>query len=274
MIELGKRQSLNIVKKTDFGVYLGKEDEKVLLPKKQVPADLDVGDALEVFVYRDSEDRLIATTNTPLITVGEMAHLEVKEVSKIGAFLDCGLEKDLLLPYKEQTCSVVKGKKYLVMMYVDKSCRLCATMRLYNYLSTDNDYKKDDKVEGTVYEISEGFGAFVAVDDKYHGMVPENELFGECGIGDVITARVTKVREDGKLSLSIREKTYIQIDTDATMIYDKIQSMGGSIPYTDKADPDIIKKEFNLSKNAFKRAVGRLLKEDKIAIGENSITIK
>ena len=199
MIQLGKTQCLNIIKKTDFGVYLGTEDDKVLLPKKQVPEDIEIGDALTVFVYRDSSDRLIATTNTPKIELGGLARLKVSEVSSIGAFLDWGLEKDLLLPFKEQTAKVKKGDEVLVALYVDKSGRLCATMKVYEKLRTDSPYKKDDHVEGIIYETSDNFGVFVAVDDCYSALIPKREAFGRLRVGDRVSARVLKVREDGKL---------------------------------------------------------------------------
>lgn len=274
MIRLGEVQNLHIVKKVEFGVYLSDEPgdgDKVLLPKKQVPEQAKDGDAVKVFVYRDSKDRLIATTNIPKLTLGEVARTRVAQVGKVGAFLDWGLEKDLLLPYKEQTKRVSEGEECLVALYIDKSNRLCATMNVYPYLSADSPYKKDDRVRGTVYEISDNFGAFVAVDDKYSGLIPKKELYGEVQIGDMIEARVTDVKEDGKLSLSIREKAYLQIDTDARKVMDIINSFDGVLPFTDKASPEVIKRETQMSKNEFKRAVGRLLKEGKIQITDRAI---
>lgn len=274
MIEIGKIQCLNVVKKTDFGVYLGTEEERILLPKKQVPEDMDIGDAIEVFVYRDSEDRLIATVNKPMITLGQVAKLRVKETTKIGAFLNWGLEKDLFLPFKEQTHKVNAGEDCMVALYVDKSGRLCATMRVYNHLVPATGYNRDDKFTGIVYEIKPEMGAFVAVDFKYHGMIPKNELYGKVNVGDVVYGRIIKVRSDGKLDLSIREKSYLQMDEDAQMLFEKMQNNGGTIPFTDKSDAELIKSETGMSKNAFKRAVGRLLKEGKIKIEETRIVLK
>ncbi|MDE7277422.1 MAG: RNA-binding protein, partial [Lachnospiraceae bacterium] len=192
MIRLGEIQTLKIIKKVEFGVYLaengqkaengGKQDrqtEKVLLPARQVPRGAGLGDAIEVFVYRDSKDRLIATTNRPLITLGGVARLRVVQTGQIGAFLDWGLEKDLLLPFKEQKKKVREGETCLVALYIDKSGRLCATMNVYRYLRQDSPYKKDDRVTGTVYEISDNFGAFVAVDDIYSGLIARKELYGD-----------------------------------------------------------------------------------------------
>ena len=274
MIELGKTQCLNVVKITDFGVYLGTEEEKVLLPKKEVPEDTEVGDAFTVFVYRDSSDRLIATTRKPKIELGKTAVLKVSQTGKIGAFLDWGLEKDLLLPFKEQTTHIQEGNECLVALYIDKSNRLAATMRVYDYLSCDSHYVKDSAVTGRVIEVNPDYGVYIAIDDKYFGMVPKYEAFGDFKIGDIVYGRVSKVRDDKKLSVSLKQKAYIQMDEDSRIVFDEIKKNGGSIPFTDKASPDVIKAYFKMSKNAFKRAVGRLLKEGKIEIKETSIVEK
>ena len=268
---LGKKRTLMVVKKVDFGVYLGTNEERVLLPKKQVPRDIEIGNPVEVFLYKDSSDRLIATTNTPKITLDELAVLEVADTAKIGAFLNWGLEKDLLLPFKEQTSKVKKGDKVLVALYIDKSGRLCATMKVYPKLRTDHSYQKDDQVQGIIYDKSDNFGMFVAVDNCYSALIPKREAFGDLKVGDVVEARVAKVREDGKMDLSIRKKAFMQIDDDATVILRRMEEYGGKLPFTDKADPEVIAKEFGLSKNAFKRAVGRLLKEKRIKIAEKNI---
>lgn len=186
MIEIGKRQELAIVKKVEFGVYLAdtieeaQPEEKVLLPGKEVSRDAEIGDIIDVFIYRDSKDRLIATTRQTEISVGETAVLEVKEVGKIGAFLGWTLEKDLLLPFREQTKRVEPGEECLAALYVDKSGRLCTTMKVYPYLRLDSPYQKDDKVEGRVYEISDRFGVFVAVDDCYSGLIPRENRRKAC----------------------------------------------------------------------------------------------
>ncbi len=277
MIRLGERQDLTVVKTVDFGVYLASEEEKeekVLLPRRQVPEGTAVGDTFQVFVYRDSKDRLIATTNDVKLTLGEVALLKVSQVGKIGAFLDWGLEKDLLLPFREQTKPVQEGEDCLVALYIDKSNRLCATMKLYPYLKTDGDYRKDDRIMGRVYEISRNFGAFVAVDDLYSGLIPIKEMYGKIEVGDMVAARVTAVKEDGKLDLSIREKAYLQMGKDAEAVLDAIRNHDGVLPFNDKASPEIIKREMQMSKNEFKRAVGHLLKENRIIIGEKSIRLK
>ncbi len=269
--ELGKRRKLMIVKKVEFGVYLGTEEDRVLLPKKEAPDGAEIGDPVEVFLYKDSSDRLIATTAMPKIVLGELAVLKVKETGRIGAFLDWGLPKDLLLPFREQTAKVQEGEEALVSLYVDKSGRLCATMKVYELLRKDSPYRKDDNVEGIIYDTSNNFGVFVAVDERYSALIPKREAYGELKVGRRVRARVVRVHEDGKLDLSVREKAHIQMDKDAQMILERMEMCGGRLGFTDKADPELIKEELGLSKNAFKRAVGRLLKEKKIQITETEI---
>ena len=277
MIEIGKVQKLKVVKSVEFGIYLADpeddsdSEERVLLPKKQIPEGTVLGDEIEVFIYRDSEDRLIATTNRPRAAAGEIARMRVKEIAKPGAFLDGGLEKDLMLPFKEQTGKIKPGDECLVAVYVDKSGRLCATMNVYECLRTDSPYKKDDAVTGTLYEISDNFGAFVAVDDIYSGLIPRKEMYGELHTGDTVQARVTNVKEDGKLDLSVREKSYIQMDDDAAKLLEIIESFAGVLPFSDKADPAVIRRETGMSKNQFKRAAGRLYKEHKVEITDTCI---
>ena len=282
-MRLGYTQTLVAVKKTDFGLFLTdieKKDDKnraledgVLLPKNQVTEDMRVGSEIEVFLYKDSEDRMIATRLVPYIKIGEIKKLKVKEVNKIGAFLDWGLPKDLLLPFKEQIYDIKSGDEILVTVYIDLSDRLCATMDLYSRLSLLPPYQKDDMVKGTVYQVHEQFGAYVAVDNKYSALVPKKELHRELKPGDEIEARVLEVKEDGKLDLSLRQKAYVQMDADSALILDKLKQAGGSLPYQDKSSADEIKEEFNLSKAAFKRAIGRLYKERVIVIEKDGIRL-
>ena len=282
-MRLGYTQTLVAVKKTDFGLFLtdiDKKDDKnrdlgdeVLLPKNQVTEDMRVGSEIEVFLYKDSEDRMIATRLVPYIKIGEIKKLKVKEVNKIGAFLDWGLPKDLLLPFKEQIYDIKSGDEILVTVYIDLSDRLCATMDLYSRLSLLPPYQRDDMVKGTVYQVHEQFGAYVAVDNKYSALVPKKELHRELKPGDEIEARVLEVKEDGKLDLSLRQKAYVQMDADSALILDKLKQAGGSLPYQDKSSAEEIKEEFNLSKAAFKRAIGRLYKERVIVIEKDGIRI-
>ena len=280
MIEIGKKQELTVLRMVSFGAYLGEapsqprakeELSEVLLPGSQMPEGLKEGDTLKVFVYRDSSDRPIATRMEPALTLGQVKVLKVKEVTKIGAFLDWGLEKDLLLPFHEQTARVKAGDDCLAALYLDKSGRLCATMKVYHYLSTRSPYQAGDTVTGRVYEISGNFGVFIAVDDRYSALIPKREAQGEYAPGQILKLRVSEVKEDGKLTVSSRKKAYLQMDDDAAAIYDLARQLGGSLPFDDKASPEVIQKATGLSKNAFKRAVGRLLKEGKVSIGEGTI---
>lgn len=274
-MELGKIQTLEIARKKDFGVYLvdvGDYDTKggVLLPIRQVPKDAQIGDKLEVFLYKDSEDRLIATTKQPKLCVGELAALRVKEVSKIGAFVDIGIDKDILLPFKEMEGSPKPGDEVLMALYVDRSDRLALSMRIYKYLQPSQEHKKDDVVKARVYRLRD-VGVMLAVEDKYFGMIPRIENYESYRIGDVIEARVLRLREDGKLDLSHRKKAYLQLGEDAKMIADLLDKKQGRLELGDDSSPEKIKEVLGISKNAFKRAIGNLYKSNKIKIYEDHI---
>lgn len=274
MLELGKKQRLTVLKETGSGLYLGETEnpqETVLLPGKEIPDGAKRYDTMEVFLYKDSRGRLIATRREPALQLGGLAVLQVAEVNKVGAFLKWGLDRDLLLPYKEQTRKVKAGESHLVALYIDKSGRLCATMNVYPYLDTDSPYHKDDAVRGVVYETSKTFGEFVAVDNRYSALIPRKDAAAGYRIGDTIEARVTRVREDGKLELSTRKKAYLQMDDDAEHIMKVIEKFGGELPFSDKAAPEVIQRELGLSKSAFKRGVGRLFRERRVEITEHSI---
>ena len=274
----GKKQTLVMVKRVEFGIYLAETmkdaENKVLLPKKQVPADMEVGDPIDVFLYKDSNDRPIATVKEPKLTLGQTARLRVVSVGKVGAFLDWGLEKDLFLPYREQTTQVKAGDEVIVALYLDKSERLCATMKVYPYLQTESPYQKDDVVTGMVYEISHNFGAFVAVDDKYSALIPKKELYGELRVLQQISARVTGVKEDGKLDLGIRQKAHLQMSEDADKVLALLREKKGFLPLHDKSSPEQIRETVGMSKNEFKRAIGRLYKEHLITLESDGIRLK
>ena len=265
MIELGKIQTLEVIRQTPIGVYLNSKNEKakddILLPKNQVPQDLKIGDDIEVFVYRDSEDRIISTVKKPKITIGPLAVLKVVNTTGIGAFLDWGLEKDLLLPFKEQEGEVKEGDDCLVALYIDKSDRLCATMKIYNMLSNTPPYKKNERVSGIIYSINMQYGCFVAVDNKYHGLILTKEMYGNFAVGDRVDARVKNVRADGKIELSVRDTAYNEIEGDAQKILDLLEAHNGKVCLNDNSSPEMINAELSMSKKAFKRAVGRLIKE-------------
>lgn len=274
MVKLGEVQLLEVLRITSVGAFLNETSQEnkddILLPKKQIPQDTKIGDKLEVFVYRDSEDRMIATTKRPKLTVGEIALLRAADVTRIGAFMDWGLERDLFLPHKEQKFRVEKDKKYLVSLYIDKSKRLCATMDIYKLLQYNSPYKEGDNVTGIIYEINKDLGAFVAVDNKYHGLISKKEFYGDYDYGDTVQARVLKIREDGKLDLSVRQPAYLQMDIDARQIMSELD-MYEELPLNDNSSPEEIKRMLNMSKKSFKRAVGHLLKDKKIIFTDNGI---
>ena len=274
-MKLGEYQELYYRKKVNFGMYLAESmtgEDYVLLPARQVPADAAIGEKIRVFIYKDSKDRLIATINQPKLTLGQYAPLLVREIGKIGAFLDWGLEKDLFLPYREMIGHVEEGDEILVTLYIDKSNRLCASMRgLYELLSKDSPYKQGELVSGRVYEFSDNFGAFVAVDDQYSARIPNSEDHSFLRIGDVIEAKITSVKPDGKLDLTLREKAYVQMDSDAKKLLQILDSYAGILPFAEKASPEVIRRETGLSKAAFKRAIGRLYKERKITLNDGKI---
>ena len=283
MFRLGEFQKLYVVKQVEFGVYLAetigneKNKDKVLLPGKQVPEGTQVGDELEVFLYKDSEDRLIATTRTPLLKMGETALLRVAQITKVGAFLEWGLDKDLFLPFKQQTIKVKAGDIVLVSLYIDKSSRLCATMNVYEALKNDSTYRKDSTVTGTVYQISDNFGAFVAVDNIYSALIPKKALFGSIDrikIGETITARVANVMKDGRLELAVRDKGYIQRKEDSEILVSLLEKNKGVLMINDKSSPEVILEWTGMSKAQFKRAVGNLLKNGTINIEPDSIVLR
>lgn len=274
MIEIGKWNTLKVIRSKEFGIYLGEEDsstaDTVLLPRKQVPENVKAGATIKVFIYRDSRDRIIATVNEPYITVGEIKKLKVKNVLPIGAFMDWGLERDVFLPFKEQTTKVKEGAEYLVRLYLDKTQRLCVSMKLYDYLLPVEGYTKGQHFSGTVYEYKKGFGALVAIEDKYSGLIHESELFNKVHIGESVRGRIINIREDGRADLALREPIHVQINEDSEMVYDIIKSYKGIISFSDKTDKDVIQKEFGLSKNAFKRAVGKLYKDGRVDIDKKT----
>lgn len=274
----GKKQTLVMIKRVEFGIYLAETmkdaENKVLLPKKQVPADMEVGDPIDVFLYKDSNDRPIATVKEPKLTLGQTARLRVASVGKVGAFLDWGLEKDLFLPYREQTTQVKAGDEVIAALYLDKSERLCATMKVYPYLQKESPYQKDDVVTGMIYEISHNFGAFVAVDDKYSALIPKKELYGELHVLQQISARVTGVKEDGKLDLGIRQKAHLQMSEDADKVLSLLREKKGFLPLHDKSSPEQIRETIGMSKNEFKRAIGHLYKEHLITLESDGIRLK
>lgn len=272
-MKLGTTQNLTVSALDDHGAILTDGEETILLPNKEVE-ELKEGDNVDVFIYKDSKDRPIATRKTPKLQLGEIAPLKVLSTTRIGAFLDWGLDKDLLLPFKEQTTKVQEGREYLVQLYEDKTGRLAATMKVYPSLSTDSNYKKGDWVEGYVYQINPKQGAFVAVDNKYNGMIPIDEVNDSVHNGNTVKVRVVEVRPDGKLRLSPTKTAYKEIVPDASKILTLLEINNGFLPFNDKSSPEAIKAEFDISKGAFKKALGHLLKYGFIEQTEDGIKRK
>ena len=276
MMKLGEMQELEVAKIVNIGAYLQSEDkekteDRVLLPIKQVPAGTKVGDKINVFIYRDSDDKIIATVKKPKITLGEIATLKVVEMSRIGAFLNWGLEKDLFLPFKEQIGDIRLNGEYMVGLYIDKSDRLCATMNLFKVLRTDSPYKVNDIVRGTVFSLKRGLGAMVAVDNKYLGLIHEGEIIKPLHSGQSVEVRVSNIKEDGKLDLSLKDAPRLQIDKDGEKILKVLIRNKGSLPLNDDSSPEEVNKILGMSKSSFKKASGRLMKRRLIIMTKNGI---
>lgn len=291
---MGQTQTLTVLRTSEHGVYLGekgKQDSEfggVLLPKNQVPEGLKIGDALTVFVYRDSEDRPVATLKESAAKVGEFAYLRVKTVSPFGAFLDWGLEKDLFLPYREMEEPVKSGQSLMVRIYLDKSGWIASSTKLYEHLTEAEQpktFRKEEPFEGVVYRINPEVGIFVAVcpkdrkpelgqgyDRLYFGLIPASTVFEKHRLGEAVRGRIVRVRADGKLDLSLRKRDFEELDSDGEKILKKMEAYGGTLPFSEGASPEIIKRELSMSKSAFKKALGRLYKEHKVLIGENEVT--
>ena len=269
MYNLGEFQKLFIKRFKNNGAYIGLKEIKnekldILLPKKEVLETDKIGDEIEVFVYKDNQARFVATRKIPKISLGKLETLEVMDISKIGAFLDWGLEKELFLPFKEQSMKLEKGRKYLVALYIDKSERLCATMKIRDYLTSDSPYKEGEWVEGIIYSIHKDYGAFVAVDKKYDAMIENKDIVGVLEIGEPINFRISKVKKDGRLNLVLKNLSHIEINDNADILFNIIKDRGGFLDLNDKSDPDKIKDICGMSKSSCKNAVGRLLKNEKV----------
>ena len=278
MFDLGEIQKLEIKRIRKVGAFLGpsnnKNEEVVLLPNNEIIETDKVGDIVEVFIYKDHENRLIATKRRPKIILGEIGHLEVNDITKIGAFLDWGLQKDLFLPFKEQTIKLEKGRKYLVALYIDKSERLSSTMRIRDYLRTDSKYKENDWVDGVVYNIVEDIGAFVAIDNIYEALIPKDQIRGIIAVGEYLNARVSSIKPDGRINLTMRNRGYLEIGNDSDLLLDILNENNGFINLNDKSSPEEIMDKLSISKSNFKKAVGRLLKNNKIEFYKNGIRIR
>ena len=270
-MKIGEYNELRINRTVDFGAYLIDDDtHEVLLPKRYLTSEMKVGDTIRVFVYNDSENRPVATTEQPYAVVGDFALMRVKAVNKVGAFLDWGLvAKDLLVPFSEQRVDMKVGRSYIVRVYLDEaSHRIVASAKLAKFLNqTDPDYYHREKVEVLVTQRSD-LGYRVIVDNAHWGQIYQNEIYQDVNVGDRLTAFVKQVRPDGKVDVTLAKIEKMRVDDIADRILDYLNSHNGEMTLTDKSDPDDINKAFNCSKKDFKKALGLLYKQQKITLGD------
>lgn len=267
IIEKGKIYKLEAKSISNSGAYFIYEnsEEKILVPKEEIEQELVIGEKYNVFVYGDKDGRIVGSLKIPKITKGKAVNLKVVGTSKVGVYLDWGLEQDLFLLDRNMTKSASEGEFCYVMLIEDRYGRSCATMRVGNYLKEEKGiFHNQDMVKGVVYDFKEHIGAFVAVEGSYNGLVPKNHLYGEFEIGKEYEFRVIHIKEDGKIDLTIRENIVMERDKDADNIYSFIKKSGGYTRLNDESSPEEIKELLGISKKAFKRAVGKLMKEGKV----------
>ncbi len=275
MIALGKYNTLTVVKAVDFGLYLdGEERGEILLPNEYVPQNCFPGDELRVFVYFDSEDRIVATTETPHIAVGEFAVMKVVAITSIGAFLDWGLRKDLLVPFREQRDRMTEGRSYLVYAYLDdETDRIVATEKVEKYLGkTVAAYEPGEAVDVLIARPSD-LGFTVIINNAHWGLIYRNEVFQPLRPGQKLKAFIREVRPDGKIDVVLQQGGYVQVDPLTRKILEKIKDNGGVLDISDKTAPEIIYNIFGCSKKNYKKALGALYKQGVIEIGENEIRL-
>ena len=275
MIELGKFNNLTVLRKVDFGIYLDADDlGEILLPGRYVPVDTGIGDVIEVFIYRDSEDRLIATTERPLAQVGEFALLEAVAVNKTGAFLAWGLTKDLLVPFSEQKHRMEKGKSYLVRIFVDKkSDRIVASSKIEKFLHLATDELTEGQKVDLVIANRTNLGYNAVIDNQFLGVLFNEEIFQPIGEGRKITGFIKKIREDKKIDLCLQKPGYKKVPDLADRILEEIRNQGGQISISDKSDPEIIYNLFGVSKKTYKKVLGLLYKKRIIEISESGVKL-
>ncbi|HLO55309.1 MAG TPA: S1-like domain-containing RNA-binding protein [Saprospiraceae bacterium] len=263
MVELGKKNTLTIARKVDFGCYLDGENlGEILIPKRYVSPHSIIGDKIDVFVYLDGEERLVATTEEPLAQVGDFACLKVNKVENVGAFLEWGVMKELLVPFSEQKIKMEEGRYYIVYVYIDPLTeRITASMKLEKFMSKEPaSYKFNDEVSLMIWTQTE-FGYKAIINKQHLGILYKNEVFKKLTLGQKVTGYIKKVREDGKIDLTLDKQGYTKIDAIAQKILDVLDKAGGSLPYNDKTDPEVIYKIFGVSKKVFKQSIGNLFKQ-------------
>ncbi len=275
MIEIGKINTLQVVKEVQFGIYLdGGEFGEILLPKKYIPKDLKPDDKIDVFIYFDSEDRIIATTEKPYAMIGEFALLKAASVTNVGAFLDWGLPKDLFVPFKEQNQKMMMGHSYIVYIYYDaKSNRIAASSKLDKFLSKwPPKYEIGESVDLLIWSETD-LGINAIINNVHRGLLYNNDLFQPVTIGQKMKGFVTKIREDGKIDLTLQKPGYRKVGGLAEIIFDKLKNKGGFITVTDKTTPAKIYELFGVSKKTYKKAVGALFRQRLITIEKNGIRL-
>lgn len=274
VVEIGKYNTLKVLKETDFGIYLGDEVEEILMPLKWVPEGVEVGDELEVFIYCDSDDRIIATTMKPKAEVGKFSFLKVSQVTSIGAFLDWGLEKDLFAPFKEQAQRMVAGNSYLINVYLDEvTDRLVASSHINKFLELEEiDLEEGQEVDLLIYEETE-LGYKAIIDNTYKGLIYLNEVFSRITPGDRMKGYIKTIREDNKIDISLQKAGVESIEPNADKIYEVLKGSDGKLPLHDKSEPAKIYAALQMSKKNFKKAVGTLYKKKLIKITDSGIEL-
>jgi len=274
MLEIGSYNELVVQRVVDFGLYLNPKPDEVLLPLKYVPENTRPGDTLRVFIYTDSEDRPVATTLIPKAVVGEFAYLQVKDTASFGAFLDWGLEKDLLVPLSQQQDRMRPGKRYVVKVCLDElTGRVYGTNRItHNCDKNPKDLSEGEKVDLLIYGITK-IGIMAVVNNRYSGLIYRSEIFTSVSIGDKTTGYISRIREDGKINLTLKSPGYQSISGSAAGILELLNKKGGFIPCHDKSTPDEIRHTFSMSKKEFKKAIGGLYKAGRIQITDKGIQI-
>ncbi|QHT71198.1 GntR family transcriptional regulator [Rhodocytophaga rosea] len=271
-IAIGQYHTLEVIKILDFGLYLAHGLDEILLPIRYIPEGTQVGDKLYVFIYRDSEDRVIATTEKPLATANSFACLRVTDANSYGVFLDWGLVKDLFMPFSEQHKKLIPGRNYLVWVYVDpETDRVMCSARLEKFLQTDTSALQENQlVELLIWEFTD-MGIKVVVEQKYSGVLYHNEVFETLYVGDQVNGYIKKIREDGKLDVVLRKKGYAEVIDAKEEIMQQLKKSQGFLPLTDNSSPQEIYERLQMSKKTFKKAVGGLLKDGQLSLSKDGI---
>jgi predicted RNA-binding protein (virulence factor B family) len=274
MIKVGDYNELEVLKQTDFGVYVGKDSIEILIPNKWVPRGLHMGDHIDVFVFRDSDDRLIATTLKPFATANTFAFLEVKQVNNIGAFLDWGMDKDLLVPFHEQAVRMEEGNSYVVFVYVDeKTNRLIASSRLSKFIEREQLTVEEGDVVSLLVYSQTNLGYNAIINNRHSGLIYKNELFENVRVGDELKGYIKHIREDNKIDLSLQKSGFELVDDVKWRVLNVLKNGDGFLPLHDNSSPEEIKALLQISKKAFKKAIGALYKERLVTITDKGVQL-